>query len=42
MPTFKGQLSETQIQHLIAYIKSLSVAPTTSEAPDAQPEGEEL
>ncbi len=34
MPSFKGQLSETQIQHLIAYIKSIgpkAAAPATTE-----------
>ncbi len=35
MPTFEGQLTEEQIFHLIAYIKSLSVTPPETESREA-------
>jgi cytochrome c oxidase subunit II len=45
MPTYEGQLSEEQIFHLIAYIKSLSAMPQETESREAietaaPPEGE--
>ena len=36
MPTFKGQLTEEQILHLVAYIKSLSPPQGTTRAPATQ------
>lgn len=41
MPTFKGQLSEEQVFHLIEYIKSLSVVPADTGQPSpAEPPAE--
>ncbi len=37
MPTFKGQVSEEQINHIVAYIKSLSSNPTaTTSSPNTK------